>query len=97
MKKELGVAKKSIQETQIVKLEDGKFKNKRKKTNVVFGGSDTCQVVRRLWSNLTDFILLHLNIRIVRIKILKGDSGGPLYLFDEKKKRAILGKFFEKI
>ena len=44
VKKELGVAKKSIRETQIVKIEDGKFEKKRKKTSFVFGGSDTCQV-----------------------------------------------------
>ena len=82
----MGVAKKSIRETQIVKLENGKFEKKRKKTSVVFGGSDTCQVVRRLHSS-----------SFKQKEIFKGDSGGPLYIFDEKKKRAILGNFYEKL
>ena len=57
VKKELGVAKKSLRETQIVKLEDGKFEKKRKKTSFVFGGSDTCQVVTPVI--FTDFIHSH--------------------------------------
>ena len=85
VKKELGVAKKSLRETQIVKLEDGKFEKKRKKTSFVFGGSDTCQVVTPVI--FTDFIHSHR----LKIKFWKGDSGGPLYIFDEKKRRAILG------
>ena len=48
MSKELGVAKKTVKQIQIVKLLNGKFVKKKKKSKVVWGGSDTCQVVRDL-------------------------------------------------
>ena len=54
VKKELGVAKKTVKEIQMVKeLAQGGFVKKKIRKEIVWGGSDTCQVQTETGKTLT--------------------------------------------